>query len=374
MLALLLTAPAAAADDDWIGAQVLPKETARPRLDKQVLKWNDLPLPCTVEQVQGDWLWVKTAWVLKSDVLTLDQAPAYYTELMKRVGEGKSVVYALRGISWLLNQEYVNASRDFDEAVRLEPGNASYHHLRGKSLYLLHKYDDALAEFNESIRLAPSNLVVHNDRAVTWNALGEHQRANQELRDVLRTDPNNALAYSNLGANWYDQGEDDKALDALNNAIRLDPKFAGAYCNRGRVLTKKGDYPTAVDDFQKAMKLAPREWYSYHGWARVLATAHWPQLRDGPRAKQLAERSCELSRWNEWHAIATLAAAEAELGNYETAMKLQTKAMAMSQPAKERDQLENEKRMACYKAGKAYYDDAPAEAPGPPEPVDASTK
>ena len=357
------TASARADEDPWVGKQVMRKETAQPQLGNKKLEWSAVPLPGTVEQVNGDWMWMGAAWVRKQDVIAIDDAPTYYTGLIQRTGGKAAVAYALRGVSWLCKREYAFAVKDFDEAVRLEPGNSTYHACRGKAQFMLHQYEQALANFNEAIRLNPANLVAYNDRGATYNAMNEFQRAHDQLNEVLRVDPNNALAYNNRGANWNDRGELDKALDDLNQAIKLDPKMGGAYCNRGRVLTKQGKYPEAISAIEKAIKISPHEWSSYNGWARVLATSPWPQLRDGKRAKELAEHACDMSKWTEWMPIASLAAAYAELGDYEQAIKWQTKAMAMDQPPKETDAKDNAKRLECYKAGKPFIEELPEEKP-----------
>ncbi|HEX4131832.1 MAG TPA: tetratricopeptide repeat protein [Pirellulales bacterium] len=361
-------AGAAASNDDWVDTQVMFKENITLYVGKQRLPWTDQPMPVTVEQVQDDWLWVGYAWVLKSQVLTLEDAPAYYTKWLERAPDHAVDAYSLRGISWLAQGEYTSAERDFDDALRLAPRNSGLYVCRGKARYSLNNYDAAIRDFTEAIRLDPSNLVAYNDRGGAWNSKGEFERSRQDHDYVLRVDPNNATAYNNRGKNWLDCNEYQKALDDYNHSIRLDPKYVGTYANRGMLHAKLGDYPAAIADFEKAMKLGPREWPSYYGWARLLATSPWPQLRDGPRAKQFAQRACELSRWNEWRTVATLAAANAELGDYETAIKLQNKAIAMSQPANDVDQRANEKRLACYKAGKPFVDE---ELPSPSPADDA---
>ena len=71
----------------------------------------------------------------------------------------------------------------------------------------------------------------------------------------------------------------------------------------------------------------------------------------------MANKACELSHWSEWKPIASLAAAHAELGDFEAAVKWQKKAIAMSLPAKDQDRLDNEKRLARYESGQAYYEE-----------------
>ena len=46
------------------------------------------------------------------------------------------------------------------------------------------------------------------------------------------------------------------------------------------------------------------------------------------------------------------------MGDFEATVRWQTKALAMSQPAKDRDQRDNEKRLALYKSGQRYYESA----------------
>lgn len=354
MVLVALAAPAGADDDDWVGRRVMLKENAQPMMGTRQLSWSAVPLPATVGGKNGSWLYVGSAWVQRDQLVLIEDAPAYYTTLIQR-GSSVTAAYALRGVSWFTLGEHENAVRDLSEALRREPGNSNFACVRGKAYYMQHKYDLAMADFTEAIRLDPNNAVAYNDRGATFNAESEYAKAKEQFDLVLRRFPDNALAFANRGANWADQNEFDKALEDINQAIKLDPKFAGAYVNRGKVLFKKGDYPQAIADYETAVKLAPHSWEGYYGWAGILATSPWPQIRSGRRAVEMATKACELSRWNEWLAVQALAAAYAETGDFEAAVKWQTKAIALSQPAEEKDQKENEQRLALYQAGKPYY-------------------
>jgi tetratricopeptide (TPR) repeat protein len=349
-----LLASSSLADDSWKNERVMLKETAKPRVGNQSLPWSSVPMPGTVTEVNGPWLWLGGAWVKEDDVVKLADAPAYYTTLINRT-PNYPAAYVLRGLSWMLKGDYDNALKDTSEAIRLEPSSSLAYMLRGKIHYLLHHWDLAIDDFTESIRLDSNNLVAYNDRGVSWNAKSEFQKAYDQFNEVLRMNPNNALAYSNRGANWYDQQQYEKALADMNKAVELDPKFAGAYANRGTALDRTGDYPRALEDYDRAIKLAPHEWGGYNGWARVLSTSPHPQLRDGRKAREMATRACELSHWQEWKPMASLAAAYAESGDFANAVKWQEQAMKVSQPAKDHDQQENTKRLETYKAGKAWY-------------------
>jgi cytochrome c-type biogenesis protein CcmH/NrfG len=354
LLGCSLLASDVLAADSWVGTTVILKETAQPQVGNERRKWTSVPLPAVVKNVNGTWLWLGTAWVQQNEVVKVDDAPAYFTGLIEREPDSP-VGYALRGLSWFAKREYENAIKDFSEAIRMQPSNTSFFAIRGKAYYMKNKYDEAMADFTEAIRLDPTNLVAYNDRGVAWNAKGDFQKAIEQFNEVLRVAPDNALAYANRGASWYDQEEYEKGLADLNKAITLDPELVAAYVNRGQLLTKMGDYPGAISDYDKAVKIYPTHWEGYCGWARILSTSPWTQLRDGRRAKEMALKACELSNWDEWRCVVALAASCAELGDFETAIKWQTKAMAMSQPAKDRDQRENEKRLKAYQAGKPFY-------------------
>ena len=69
------------------------------------------------------------------------------------------------------------------------------------------------------------------------------------------------------------------------------------------------------------------------------------------RAVELALRACELSEYKKPHILSTLAAAYAEIGDFDTAIKWSSKAVEIS-PEDIQDQLKDE--LKSYKKGKPW--------------------
>ncbi len=124
-------------------------------------------------------------------------------------------------------------------------------------------------------------------------------------------------------------GDFDKALRNFTEAIRINPKLAAAYFNRGLVMTQKNDYQAAIEDISEALRLDPDDANANHYLAWLLATNPDDNIRVSQRAIDLATKACKRSGWRNPKYIQTLAAANANAGDWENAVERQKRVIEM---------------------------------------------
>jgi tetratricopeptide (TPR) repeat protein len=133
--------------------------------------------------------------------------------------------------------------------------------------------------------------------------------------------------YFSHGKQWLSNKEYDKAIQDFDESIRLNPRDEIAYVFRGRAWSAKNEYLKAIKDFEHAIRLDPRSAYGYGTWAWLLATCPGEKVRDGNRAIQMATKACEITDWQSGWVLNILAAAYAEAGQFDEAVRYQTKAL-----------------------------------------------
>lgn len=306
-----------------------------------------------VNKLDGDRLNVTcehvTGWVKKTDILPVDRALSYFTEAIEKSPTAWDCV--VRGLIWHSRGELDKAIADFDKAIQIDPTFAVAYGNRGMAWGDKGDNDKAIADYTEAIRLDGTVSAAYYGRGCIWHSMGQYDKAIADYTQTIRIDRNDASAFYNRSLAWKRKGESGKALGDVNEAIRLDPKHVGAYCSRGRALQGMGEYEKAIADYTQARRLDPKYWNSYASLAWLLATCPDPKFRDGVKAVADAKRACELTQWSDGNLIDTLAAAYAEAGNFQEAVKWQEKALSMCADDAKTD---FQSRLDLYKSGKPY--------------------
>ena len=91
-----------------------------------------------------------------------------------------------------------------------------------------------------------------------------------------------------------------------------------------------GAHKEAIADYEVALQTAVDDSGVLNNYAWVLATSPDDSLRDGKKALELGRKACELTNYEKPHILSTLAAAYAEMGDFENALKWSRKACEMS--------------------------------------------
>ena len=86
------------------------------------------------------------------------------------------------------------------------------------------------------------------------------------------------------------------------------------------------DYEQAISNFNEAIRLDPSSAEALHSRARLFAICPDDKYRNGLRAVEDATKACKLTHWKHPRTLSTLAAAYAEVGDFEKAAEWQSKA------------------------------------------------
>jgi tetratricopeptide (TPR) repeat protein len=215
-------------------------------------------------------------------------------------------------------------------------------------------YDAAIADFTAAIELDRGSALAFHNRGVAWAHKGDLDQSLADLDAAVRLDPGYAVAFKSRGVTRARRGEFDKAVTDYTEAIRLSPQFHPSFVQRGNAWAAKGEYAKAAADYDEAIRINPGDNESYGGRAWLRATCPDAKYRDGPGAVADAKRGCEWNDWNDARHLAIYAAACAEAGRFDEAVRW-VKAALKDEKFAERDPRAKQ-ALGLYEAKKPFRD------------------
>ncbi len=266
-----------------------------------------------------------------------------------------SVATMNRGNAYKAKSDLDRALRDYDEAITLDPKNAGAYVDRALILTQKGHREGAMKDYNDAIRLNPQQWEAYFNRAANLREEGESTKAIADLTKVTELNPKFVGTYVNRAAVYFRQSEFDKAISDWNRAIEIDPTVVQAYIGRANAYVRKREWAKAVSDLETTVRLKPKQLdQAFNSLAWLLATCPETTVRDGEKAVANASRACELSQWKEPAYIDTLAAAYAEAGGFDQAVKFQKQVLQMIRAS---DRQKMQERLKLYEQHKPYRDE-----------------
>jgi tetratricopeptide (TPR) repeat protein len=168
--------------------------------------------------------------------------------------------------------------------------------------------------------------------------LNKHQyvQSRKYFDAAIRVEPDRWTAYFNRSTAFRLEGNLAAALQDLNTTIRLKPAFFEASWDRALVCLELHNYAASLKDFNALERVTFEVGQTYQRAltlmrrGRLRASCPDPSIRNGKLAITDAKTACELTHWKRATYIDTLAAAYAESGDFNSAVRYQEQAISLN--------------------------------------------
>ena len=171
-----------------------------------------------------------------------------------------------------------------------------------------------------------------NNDGLTYEIKGDFVNARRCFDEAVHVDPTMWPAYVNRASLDIQEHKFHQAVDDATMALRVKSSFNRSAILRADANIKLGNYDSALRDINQLLSLGEKgDAYAHalnaSAWLR--ATCPNSRFRNGQLAITEAKKACGLTNYQKPEVLDTLAAAYAETGDFENALRFEEKALSI---------------------------------------------
>jgi cytochrome c-type biogenesis protein CcmH/NrfG len=190
---------------------------------------------------------------------------------------------------------------------------------------------DTQSLWRHALAIEPNSDVAQAGLAGILLTRGQTDEAIEHYERAIVLRPGNAAAHHGLATAFANEHRTDEAIAHWQKSLSILPNNIEALNHLAIALVKKGQVREAVPQWEKALAYEPDDPDATNNLAWVLATSPEADVRNGPRAVQLAERAVQLTHGADPTRLLTLAAAYAEAGQFLAAVPTANKGLELAE-------------------------------------------
>jgi tetratricopeptide (TPR) repeat protein/peroxiredoxin len=212
----------------------------------------------------------------------------------------------------------------------------------------------AITHYQRSLDLFPSNRLLRREQFIAMRDVGDYAGAAQQLELIVAEPGSEAEDWWQLARMRRQLGELSKAITAFEKSLELSD-LPNVHFDMANALRDAQQFAQARQHYEAAMLGLADSPIVANNLAWLLATTPDDQLRNGPRAIELATRAVELTKRQIPEILGTLAAAQAETGNFDQAQATIAEAIELASAANKADVVrELQQKAELYRSGSPY--------------------
>ena len=276
--------------------------------------------------------------------------------------------YVAAGTAALREKRFADAAEAFRKALETDPKDGGLWINHGVALAGLRDLAGAEQSYRKALEVEPANARAHYNLGTLLAGRGVWKEAIEHLETAVRLDPDSRDSLFNLGQALAEAGEPARAVEVYARLLTLNPQDAVARFQRAQVLSGLGRHDEAATELATVITAAPAEPAPRLAQAtallasgrdadararleeglarlpksealaqllvRVLAASSHPEVRNGAKALEIAQRLLAAGSTAEREEAAALALGE--LGRFSEALDHQRRALATDSPDRQR--------------------------------------
>lgn len=251
--------------------------------------------------------------------------------------------------------QHSHAFQSFDRAEKEDPTNLMVHEARALLHLQRDEHAEALASADHLVELAPLDVAAHMFRARVRHETGDLDGALEDLSRAAEVSNEPHRLHGLKGQMLMGAGRVAEARSEFDEVLAIKADELAAFFLRAQCWRSLGIYEEQRDDLVAALALEPENGMVLNSLAWLYCTCPDDEIRDGTQAVDLARRAAALEKPANANVLDTLAAAYAEVGQFDDACQTMRQAIAGFKTFLPPAGLEIYRaRLALYESGEAY--------------------